>query len=81
MSVLAERKLYEWGLWYEKNKDRIPPENLKKKCEFYEKAITGLFECLALQAKDIQELEGGQQSGLILPTSVQVNGFDPVRVR
>lgn len=68
MSELMERRITEWATWYHANKKRIPPENLKKRCDFLELSIDGLLELLAIATKDIQNIEHRRgQKRLILP--------------
>lgn len=77
MSKQLEKRVEEWGLWYHYNKDRIPPTHLEKRCAFYEKAIDGCIEILAIATKDIQELEGKKPgASLWLPKGMSMLG-DP----
>lgn len=81
MSRLLDQKVTEWGTWYEYNRERIPPENLKKRCDFYQLAISGLIECLAIACKDIQTIERRDAPRIILPKQVSLPGEAPVRLR
>lgn len=67
MSQTLERRITEWAEWYHNNHDRIPKENLVKRCEFLEIVVDGMIEIVAIAAKDIQRLEGRGGDGIRLP--------------
>ena len=75
MSNLLDQRLTEWGLWFMENRTRVPPENIRKRQDFMDKAIQGLIECMAIAVKDIQELERRDpRKQLWLPKTVDVSG-------
>lgn len=80
MSADLDRRVTEWALWFHQNKDRIPGENLKKRCDFQALAIDGLIECLAIATKDIQVLERRQPIKNIWLPSGPNGEFMPRRV-
>lgn len=77
MSKRFEERLTEWALWFHENKDRSCNASLPDQIKFQAKAIDGLLECLALAAKDIQNLEhraGERSNHLWLPGKVNITG-------
>jgi hypothetical protein len=75
MSRDLEKRTTEWALWFHQNKERIPSAHFEKRLAFYEKAIDGLLECLAIACEDIRTVEGRAQSAkLWLPSGVSMNG-------
>lgn len=75
MSADLETRITEWGLWFHENKDRIPPENIRRRCDFLEKAVDGCLELIAIATKDIQTLEHRDKSpNLWLPNGVSLKG-------
>lgn len=75
MSRDLEKRTTEWALWFHQNKDRIPEAHFEKRLAFYEKAIDGLLECLAISCEDIRTLEGRAKSQTLwLPTGMAMNG-------
>lgn len=71
----SEEELTNWYKWYHYNKSNLPPMDLKKRCDFYEKALDGFTGVLALLMKDIQVIEQRQNpAGLYLPRGVEVSG-------
>lgn len=70
-----EQRLADLAVWFFSNKDRIPENNLKSRCEFYEKAIWVLIELAALQAERAHELgmQGAKQH-LWLPNGLRFDG-------
>lgn len=71
------RELQEWAVWYVKNKRRVPEENLRLRCDFQEKAIDGLFNLVALLAREVKP-QINRSDALWLPGGVSVDG-DPRR--
>lgn len=70
-----ERRVSDLTLWFYKNKDSIPPEDLQKRVDFLEKSIWILIEISALQADRIHELEDRSKSKvLFLPKGMRVEG-------
>lgn len=79
MSQKTDNQVAEVARWFLYHKGMIPPENLKARCEFLEKACHNLLNLCIAQAEDIQELEGFRRK-LYLPTSVRMTG-DGVELR
>lgn len=75
MSALLEERVENWALWYHYNKNLVPALDLKKRCDFMQKAVDGCLELLAIACKDIQSLEGREPSkNLWLPKGMKMNG-------
>lgn len=58
MSERFDREVAELALWYHHNLRRIPPENLKKRCEFLEITCDTLIKLFLNTAVDMKRLEG-----------------------
>lgn len=73
---VLERRLADLTLWYYKNKDDIPRDNLASRAAFLEKTIWILLEVCALQTERLHELEGAARgsSALYLPKGLNVAG-------
>ena len=70
-----ERRLADLTIWYYRNKERIPIDNLASKAAFLEKTIWILLEVCALQTERLHELEHrGSAKGLYLPRGLTVEG-------
>lgn len=70
-----ERRLADLTLWYKRNRDRIPPDNLASRYALMDKALWISFEALALAVERIHELEGQRAGAHIwVPKGVAVNG-------
>ncbi|PWT71722.1 MAG: hypothetical protein C5B59_17235 [Bacteroidetes bacterium] len=70
-----DRKTIELVEWYHYNKDRIPPAELKKRCDFYEKTIDIILERLIIICEDFRKAENRPASShLYLPNGMLVNG-------
>ena len=81
MSAESEDKLRDVVAWYFGNKERIPKDNLAKRCDFYEKAICCMLEVMAMQARDMQIMEQrSPRNRLWLPTGVRLDNEPPVKL-
>jgi len=61
-----EKRLIDTAVWFHKNKDRIPRENLAKRLDFLEKAFDIILEVYALTLRRLHEAEDRPGSGLWL---------------
>lgn len=68
-----ERRLVDTAVWFIKNKDRIPREDLPKRCDFLEKTLEITLELFALSLDRQHKIEGRSQS-LWLPNGMKVSG-------
>ena len=74
-----ERRLTDTALWFVKNKDRIPRDNLAARMDFAEKTMEIFIELLAMSLERMQEAEGrSHSSSLWLPNGINFSG-DPTR--
>ncbi len=63
-----EKRLIDTAVWYHKNKDRIPKENLAKRLDFLSKAFDIQLELTALLVDRMQITEGrGKSESLWMP--------------
>lgn len=70
-----ERRLADLVIWYYKNRQQIPPDNLAARNALNEKALWISLEMFALLAERIHDLEGTQAgSHLWTPSGVAVGG-------
>lgn len=68
-----EQRLIDTALWFHRNKDRIPRDDIVKRCEFIETTLDIVLELFALQLRRQQQLEGRPRSSpLWLPTGMRV---------
>ena len=74
MSKTLEEQITDWAVWYHKNADDLPENDLRKQINFLKKAIDGCLECLAIATKDIQVLEGRRRmdNKLWMPGDVRI---------
>lgn len=68
-----EQRLADTAAWFFHNKDLIPPANLQKRCDFYEKTCHLLLEIAALQLERHREATGSK-TGLWLPRGLEAHG-------
>lgn len=68
-----EQRLADTAAWFFNNKDRIPPMDLAKRCEFLTKNVLLLIEISALLADRLHQAEG-KSSNLWLPRGVESRG-------
>ena len=70
-----ERRLTDTAVWFYKNKDLIPRENLTARVDFLESTISVFLEMVAMSVDRLQVAEGRQKSeSLWLPQGVEVKG-------
>lgn len=82
MSAQSEDKLRNLTVWFFENYKRIPPENIRKRMDFQQKAIICLMEVVVAQAEDIQKMEQRSPRGkLWLPSSVRIDDAETVNLR
>lgn len=71
----SDEAFQDWFKWFNYNKSCLPPMDLKKRCDFMEKALNGFVGVLALYVKDIQLLEQrSNPAQLYLPRGIDVSG-------
>lgn len=68
-----EQRLADTAVWFFNNKDRIPPMDLGKRCEFLTKTCLLLIELAALQTDRLHRAEG-RSSKLYLPRGLNAQG-------
>lgn len=68
-----EQRLADTAAWFFNNKDRIPPMDLAKRCEFLTKTCLLLIEICALQTDRLHQTEG-KNSKLWLPRGLNASG-------
>lgn len=64
-----EQRLADTALWFHMNKDRIPPDNIKKRAEFMEIGFWCLLEINALLLERIRSETGSKT--LFLPSGLR----------
>ena len=70
-----ERNLINTAVWFHRNAPRIPRDNLKKRCDLYEKAIDLLIDLNAQLVQRMQGVEGRPRNSKIwLPNGMNVSG-------
>lgn len=69
-----ERRLVDTAVWFHKNKDRMPRENLKARIDFLETALDIFIELTAMSMDRLHEVEGRGKSKLWLPTGMAMSG-------
>lgn len=69
-----EQRMADLAVWFYKNADGIPRDNLASRQAFLEKAFWIQLEALALAVERLHEVEGKGSSNLFLPRSVRYNG-------
>lgn len=70
-----ERRLADTSIWFYKNKDRIPLDNLASRQAFLQKAFWVLLEVNALLLERVHELEAGRRGSknLWLPQGIKLS--------
>lgn len=68
-----EQRLADTAAWFFNNKDRIPPMDLAKRCDFLTKNVLLLIEICALQADRLHQAEG-KSAKLWLPRGLNAHG-------
>lgn len=70
-----EQRLCDTAIWFHRNKDRVPREDLAKRLDFMEKTLEIFIELAALLVDRTQRLEGkGRDTPLWLPSNINVSG-------
>lgn len=70
-----EKRLIDTAVWYHRNKDSLPEENVKARLEFLEKTFDIFLELVAMQVERMQIMEGRPKSqSLWLPAGMRVSG-------
>lgn len=69
-----ERRLSDTALWWFRNRERIPRENVPDRLELTEKMLGIVLEMLALATERIQHGEGMRSAKLWLPNGMSVSG-------
>lgn len=70
-----ERRLMDTAIWFHRNKDRVPREDLPKRLDFMEKTLDIFLEMVALATERLQGVEGRPKSeNLWLPGRMSVRG-------
>lgn len=81
MSWDSEQRLADWAKWYHEHEN--DGGDLAMQMAFMKKAVSGLYEICARQARDIQDLEGRPRESLgqplFLPGTIRMKG-DPRRL-
>lgn len=66
-----EQRLIDTAVWFHKNKDRMPGENLPKRLDFLFLVLDTVLEILALTVDRMQQVEGrGKSESLWLPNGI-----------
>lgn len=73
MSRRTDERFVELVKWWRFHRSTLPPEDLRKRCDFLETMCTNLLELFAMTTEDIEGLEGARRK-LYLPRSVEVRG-------
>jgi hypothetical protein len=68
-----ERRLVDTAVWFHKNKDRLPKEDVPRRLEFLEKSFDIFLELVALTLQRMQTVEGRKGSSLYLPRGITLN--------
>lgn len=70
-----EKRLIETAVWFHRNKDHIPRNDLRKRIDFLEKALDIFLEMTAMIVDRAQMNEGRAKSeSLWLPKGVDASG-------
>ena len=57
-----EKRMIDTAVWFHRNKDRIPPENIKARMDFLEKTLDIYLEMMAMALDRMQMAEGRKGS-------------------
>ena len=72
-----EQRLIDTAIWYHKNRERIPSENLKSRLDFTEKAFDIMLEMIAMLVNRMQLAEGRPKSrSLWMPNGMKVTNTE-----
>jgi hypothetical protein len=68
-----ETRLVDMAVWYHKNKDRIPRNNVESRCDFLMKALDIHIELVALLVQRLEMVEGRRGSPIWTPAGIRDN--------
>ena len=68
-----EKRLIDTALWFHKNKDRIPRNNVEARCDFLMKTLDIHLELVALLVQRLERVEGRRHSPLWTPAGIRDN--------
>jgi hypothetical protein len=68
-----ERRLIDLAVWFHKNKDRIPKNDVEKRADFFEKTLDIHLELVALLVQRLERAEGRRHSPLWVPNGIRDN--------
>jgi endonuclease III-like uncharacterized protein len=77
MSSELNSRIKDLATWYYYHESHI--EDIKKRLEFYQDAISTLIEIVAIIAKDIQNLENKPKDDVKLLIPKGIRFHDPIR--
>jgi hypothetical protein len=71
-----EKRLMDTAVWFHKNKDQVPREDLPKRLDFMEKTLDIMLELVAMSLERMQEAEKSPlaSSSLYLPNGITMTG-------
>ena len=64
-----EQRLIQTAVWYHRNKDRIPRENVPQRLDFLEKTMDIILELMALSLDRMQQVENRKKSSILWTAS------------
>jgi hypothetical protein len=68
-----EKRLVDMAVWFHKNKDRMPRNNVEARCDFLMKSLDIHLELVALLVQRLELAEGRRGSPLWLPAGIKNN--------
>jgi len=68
-----EKRLVDMAVWFHKNKDRIPRNNVENRCDFLMKSLDIHLELVALLVQRLERVEGRRHSPLWTPAGIRDN--------
>jgi len=68
-----EKRLVDMAVWFHKNKDRIPRNNVENRCDFLMKSLDIHLELVALLVQRLELVEGRRHSPLWTPAGIRDN--------
>jgi hypothetical protein len=60
-----EKRLIQTAVWFHRNKDRIPRENVPQRLDFLEKTMDIMLELMALSLDRMQNVENRRKSSIL----------------
>jgi hypothetical protein len=73
-----EKRLIDMAVWFHKNKDRVPRNDVEKRCDFLAKSLDIHLELVALLVQRLELAEGRRNSPLWLPSGIKDNSTGKV---